>query len=1497
MTRILIIGLALLPLIWLVAAAEAGAATGDVVINEVLLWPGSRGVDLPAYATQWVEIHNGGTAPVDLTGWIMTGRSGQTAAALPPWVLPAGAYLTVHWDSGTDDADFSDDEGHHYLNDTSRPFDRDRDECALHFAQPPSAVNTADFVAWASGGSYTPGSAHDRAVAAGVWTQDSFVDPGVVHTTTTLGRVFNGWDTDVPGDWGVFGWLDYIRPGFTQPRNPAQIAPRRNRILSDSMPAFDWQSAGSVTSYQLQVDNDADFSSPEIDVEVAASEHTPATPLPDDVYFFRVRGSDGSTFSAWSAKWLFAVDTDVTTTAASAQAGCPFKYQRKDTNLLCIWHSQDNTRPGCVEGGAHPWDGPHPDVAPTGDEAHCAGNCARAAIAMINARYGGDLSQDRISYHIFHDLDDQVPGPEGDLGHDGGVSEVEIFDTLTWALNDAPILAHTMPPSGFDFTQIKDWYDERGCFLVTTPAHAVVVNGYVEKSKGTRTVQGLKVHDPSEGPDVGMLFDFLDGGVSQEDGLKKLIEAVFLQPAPPIAVTARMQEAAVTTDIDGDGVMDFDEQQPRPFQSVMNDADTDDDEVDDKNDIRNYTFHDSYHIGHENDPLGFSDLDGDGLRSENDCDSDSPDGLGGDGDFDGGEDIDGDGHNLVPFLAGSPETRETCMFDDRDFLETIHVDRDVYMVGQPVFVVDTHPERPTHTYHADSFYSYELGFGCPDKMDNTALRHDGLFFTDSGGHAMPAFVFNCPAPGFWYLTMDVLNDFNYSEPDNTDPQTCFACLAGRLSEPYSDAFSTIQIEIPPGSGARPVTIRGSATVEADLDSLGDSDMDGLEEVDQRLADGVFTGTDPFSGRVTLRVRDAAQHPMQPSTGVVEEDSNPTVGVPDLPPFSPPLPPSSGRSVFDLYFEMELSNPPRTFHSHDPMFFSGTVSALPAGTGDRLDSASTVLLYDDAEAVAGGIGPGFLIFDPVLPAVSEPGFTVTPFGPGVGAKGIECSPGGVWGDYLYVSDSAVGAVERVDFFDNSTTFATGLGFPVGGAFGPGKANDFGDFFYVADFGFDQVSRIDPLGNVSPFTSIANPGDLAFGTNGAYGTDLYATTAFTGPTLTINNAGAPSFFSSVPATYIDFGPGGAWGGDLYGTQAGGSVTFNLTQTANAAIPDAPAPGTPGPPLNLPVTFPQSNTIDDVDVRVNIQHERISDLEIRILYPGGTRVNLWQRGCDTGTFRDLQTTFDDEGTAKHCNPFGPTPDPNDGDGRFPPSSALSALDGGDAQGPWTLEIIDHAPGATGTLIDWTLGITQSNTGITRIALGGSSTMIARGFQGPEGFDWAFGGDWAGDMFATDVTAGQIHRVKPDGTRTLWADLPGAADVAFCNCSLYVVSADGGCWKATSDADDADGDGHGDLCDNCSFLPNPSQEPVVFPHSLDAVDETSFGWGQPATVDYMRGPLDQVGTYAVDMMQRLVGADSFVDTETPLPGAGFYYMAKPACPAGSWQTTIGFQPGRDGI
>jgi len=39
----------------------------------------------------------------------------------------------------------------------------------------------------------------------------------------------------------------------------------------------------------------------------------------------------------------------------------------------------------------------------------------------------------------------------------------------------------------------------------------------------------------------------------------------------------------------------------------------------------------------------------------------------------------------------------------------------------------------------------------------------------------------------------------------------------------------------------------------------------------------------------------------------------------------------------------------------------------------------------------------------------------------------------------------------------------------------------------------------------------------------------------------------------------------------------------------------------------------------------------------------------------------------------------------------------------------------------------------------------------------------------------------------------------------------------------------------------------------------------------------------------------DDLTDSSVPVTGAGFYYLVRPDCGVGSWQTSLGAEPGRD--
>lgn len=199
---------------------------------------------------------------------------------------------------------------------------------------------------------------------------------------------------------------------------------------------------------------------------------------------------------------------------------------------------------------------------------------------------------------------------------------------------------------------------------------------------------------------------------------------------------------------------------------------------------------------------------------------------------------------------------------------------------------------------------------------------------------------------------------------------------------------------------------------------------------------------------------------------------------------------------------------------------------------------------------------------------ESGFDVTDLGDSSGPKGAVCSPGGVWGNYVYVGESNGNAIERIDFADNVSFFAGGapdIAFPVGMVFGPGPASTFGTFLYVASYGSGRITRVDPSGIPSLFVNFPSVSDVTFDPTGSYGNDLFAIEYF-GGISTVDQFGAIAPFSpGVTSSYFRFGPGGAWGTGLYATSNDVSPGIGIITVDIAGTPALFSGG-----MNIPEQF---------------------------------------------------------------------------------------------------------------------------------------------------------------------------------------------------------------------------------------------------------------------------------------------------------------------------------------
>ena len=108
-----------------------------------------------------------------------------------------------------------------------------------------------------------------------------------------------------------------------------------------------------------------------------------------------------------------------------------------------------------------------------------------------------------------------------------------------------------------------------------------------------------------------------------------------------------------------------------------------------------------------------------------------------------------------------------------------------------------------------------------------------------------------------------------------------------------------------------------------------------------------------------------------------------------------------------------------------------------------------------------------------------------------------------------------------------------------------------------------------------------------------------------------------------------------------------------------------------------------IADVSVSVEITHTYLHDLQMSVAHPSLGDVTVFNdigNGVDACTGEDMRgVVFDDE-SANALECVEPGPPSLEGD--YLPDNMLSAWDGADPSGVWTVQISDDAAQDTGTL-----------------------------------------------------------------------------------------------------------------------------------------------------------------------------------------------------------------------
>jgi subtilisin-like proprotein convertase family protein len=221
-------------------------------------------------------------------------------------------------------------------------------------------------------------------------------------------------------------------------------------------------------------------------------------------------------------------------------------------------------------------------------------------------------------------------------------------------------------------------------------------------------------------------------------------------------------------------------------------------------------------------------------------------------------------------------------------------------------------------------------------------------------------------------------------------------------------------------------------------------------------------------------------------------------------------------------------------------------------------------------------------------------------------------------------------------------------------------------------------------------------------------------------------------------------------------------NLVSSTNVPVP-IPAGQTIS--STLAINSPTSSLLDLNVLNLRITHIWVGDLTIRLRSPQGTEVMLVQSIC--GDQDDMLINFDDESPAE----YGAIPCPPVNNGTYKPLSPLSAFDGENPNGVWTLIVADEYEDA-GVLEGWSLGFPTVPETFYADADGdgfGNSSTGVQACVAPGGY--------VNNALDCDDNNAQVH--------------PGATEVCNDvddNCDGQADEGLGTLWYA-----DADGDGFG--------------------------------------------------------------------------------------------------------
>ncbi len=133
---------------------------------------------------------------------------------------------------------------------------------------------------------------------------------------------------------------------------------------------------------------------------------------------------------------------------------------------------------------------------------------------------------------------------------------------------------------------------------------------------------------------------------------------------------------------------------------------------------------------------------------------------------------------------------------------------------------------------------------------------------------------------------------------------------------------------------------------------------------------------------------------------------------------------------------------------------------------------------------------------------------------------------------------------------------------------------------------------------------------------------------------------------------------------------------------------------------ITVPDNYDIFDINVNLNITHTWDADVEVSLMGPDGTIIDLTSGNGGSGD-NYIGTTFDDSAATSITTGTAPFT------GSFRPEQMLSIFNGKPVNGNWTLSVFDNTASDVGTLDNWSLDITAAGEKFTTTDTTGAYTF----------------------------------------------------------------------------------------------------------------------------------------------------------------------------------------------